>query len=524
MQRVVPLGAHDPRSIGGYQLLGKLGSGGQGIVYQGRAEDGALVAVKVLHDELVPGREEHNALAKELEVTRRVAPFYTAEILSADLDADQPYIVSEYVDGPSLQQVVRSEGPRRGNTLHRLSVATATALVAVHEAGIVHRDFKPANVLIGPDGPRVIDFGIARIVEATTTTSGGLIGTPAYMAPEQAAGHKVGPPADVFAWAGVMTYAATGRPPFGTAPMAAVIARLTYAEPDLGDLPAHLRELILACLRKNPAERPTAHEVLMRLIGAPQKAATLDEVLQSAQRIASPPTRTPPSQSPPSPSPPPRDVTMSPDPPGRAASSIPSPQSGQAPTRQGPAKGVWVWAAIGAVMLILIPGILLLNVRSRYYVGVENSTVALYRGVPEKVLGLDLARKADDQPDPPIPVADLPESLRQKVMSTYSVKGPSALTDLQKLVCKYVVTAQGGRVVIVKGRGQKACQEAKVATSSIPVFELPASDAALLSRGMTFVGRHAAEAKIGELERHWQACKQSDSPLKDCPSNVSGGS
>ncbi|MWK40618.1 protein kinase [Actinomadura sp. J1-007] len=188
MQRVVPLGARDPRRIGAFDLLGRLGAGGQGVVYQGRAGDGTIVAVKVLHDGLVSGREDRGALAKELEVARRVAPFCTAQIVAADLDADPPYVASEYVDGPSLRETVRSDGPRTGNALHRLAVATATALVAIHEAGIVHRDLKPANVLIGPDGPRVIDFGIARIAEASTTVSDGVIGTPAYMAPSRPPG------------------------------------------------------------------------------------------------------------------------------------------------------------------------------------------------------------------------------------------------------------------------------------------------------------------------------------------------
>ncbi|WP_131764148.1 serine/threonine-protein kinase, partial [Actinomadura fibrosa] len=308
MQEIVPLGARDPRWVGGFQLLGRLGAGGQGVVYQGRGEDGTLVAVKVLREELVPGRDHRGALAKELEAARRVAPFCTAQVIASDLEAERPYVVSEYVDGPSLDQTVRAEGPRTGNALHRLAVATATALVAIHEAGIVHRDLKPANVLIGPDGPRVIDFGIARIVEAgTTTITGRLIGTPAYMSPEQAAGTSVGPASDVFSWGGVMAYAALGRSPFGSGPAAAVIARITHEEPDLGDLAEPLRALILACLAKDPAARPTAHELLMRLIGASRSAPPLDQVLRTGQEIAGSPAGGPPGHRPP-----PRDPTLPP--------------------------------------------------------------------------------------------------------------------------------------------------------------------------------------------------------------------
>lgn len=186
------------------------------------------------------------------------------------MEGSRPYVVTEYVDGPSLQQ----SGPRDGTAaLQRLAVATATALTAIHDAGIVHRDFKPSNVLLGPDGPRVIDFGIARDTEAPLTLTSTIMGTPAYMAPEQFEGKSVGAPADVFAWGSVMAFAATGRPPFGADSFPAIMNRVLQSEPDLGDLPEPLRSLVVACLAKDPARRPTMQDVMLRLVSA-RSAAT----------------------------------------------------------------------------------------------------------------------------------------------------------------------------------------------------------------------------------------------------------
>ncbi|WP_281367808.1 serine/threonine protein kinase [Nonomuraea typhae] len=249
-----PLRDDDPPAVGAYRLIGRLGEGGQGVVYLGEGRDGTRVAVKVL-------RSGGDGLAREIAAARRVEPFCIAQVLDASAGGT-PYIVTEYVEGPSLAQA----GRHTGAGLQRLAVATATALAAVHRAGVVHRDFKPGNVLLGPGGPRVIDFGIARSGTALTMTSG-IVGTPAYMAPEQLAGVPVGPAADVFAWAGVMVFAATGRPPFGDDSLPAVITRIQRAGPDLGDLPAALRPIVTRCLEKDPALRPSMQDVLFELIG-----------------------------------------------------------------------------------------------------------------------------------------------------------------------------------------------------------------------------------------------------------------
>src|SRR5690606_13398566 len=167
-----------------------------------------------------------------------------------------PYVVTEFIDGPSLRVLVERDGPQSGPALYRLAIGTATALAAVHQAGVVHRDLKPGNVLVGPDGPRVIDFGVARSLDATLTATSTVIGTPSYMAPEQLAGEAVGPAADVFAWGATIAYAANGRPPFGQDTIPAVMTRIMSGRPDLGGLTGPLRELVAQSLHRDPAKRP----------------------------------------------------------------------------------------------------------------------------------------------------------------------------------------------------------------------------------------------------------------------------
>ncbi|HEY3687310.1 MAG TPA: serine/threonine-protein kinase [Streptosporangiaceae bacterium] len=271
MPDTAPLGARDPRALGGYEIVERLGSGAQGVVYLARGADGGLAAIKVLHGEWArdPGLRER--FAQEAEAAGRVNAFCTARILGARTDGDAPYIVSEYVPGPSLRHAVATDGPYHRDRLYRLAVGTATALAAIHQAGIVHRDFKPDNVLLGPDGPRVIDFGVAKWDDAAAGLGDGgaylTIGTPSYMAPEQATGGVVGPAADMFAWAEVIVYAATGHPPYGDDTPMAVAARLISQDADVTGVDASLRDIVAACLARDPGRRPTASEVLLRLLG-----------------------------------------------------------------------------------------------------------------------------------------------------------------------------------------------------------------------------------------------------------------
>jgi hypothetical protein len=284
-----PLKPDDPRRLGPYELTGRLGDGAQGVVFLGRGPDGRQVAVKLLLTQLGSDHEARARFARELSILQRVAGFCTAQVLASDVAGERPYIVSEYVPGPSLDALVRTQGPRRGNDLERLAIGTATALTAIHRAGIVHRDFKPANVLMGPDGPRVIDFGIARPNDSGATISSGVLGTPSYMAPEQVAGAPTGPAADIFAWGSTMAFAARGRAPFGHDAVPAVLHRVASQPPDLAGLPQRLGEIIAACLAKDPARRPTAQQLLLGLLGEESApSGSTDGVLAQATSMAMP--------------------------------------------------------------------------------------------------------------------------------------------------------------------------------------------------------------------------------------------
>jgi eukaryotic-like serine/threonine-protein kinase len=273
-----PLRPSDPRRLGGYELLGRLGEGGMGTVYLARDRAGTLVAVKMVRADLAPDDEFRRRFRSEVNRVRQVPPFCTAEVLDADPDHDPPYLVVEYVDGPSLAEVVNDRGPLTAANLHGVAIGVATALSAIHGAGIIHRDLKPRNVLLAPGSPKVIDFGIARALEATSqhTRTDQMVGTVAYMAPERFGsepGATLTPAADIFAWGAVVAYAGTGRTPFSADSPTATAARILTQPPDLSGLSGTLRDLIGYTLEKDPVNRPTARELLDLLVTGPHRPA-----------------------------------------------------------------------------------------------------------------------------------------------------------------------------------------------------------------------------------------------------------
>ncbi|TDB88051.1 serine/threonine-protein kinase, partial [Actinomadura sp. 7K534] len=267
MPEALPLQPGDPRRLGSYEITGRLGVGEQGAVFLGRDPAGGLVAVKVLHVRLSGEPVARSRFAGSFTAARKVSGFCTAAILHADVEGDRPFVVSEWVDGPSLQQLVDEEGPRGGAVVERLAVGMAIAIAAVHRAGAVHHDLKPGNVLLGRDGPRLGDFGIAHALEAVNVAfSGHITEDPSYKSPEQLSGRGIGPAADVFAWASTILFAATGRSPFGTGSPSEVMQRIVYDEVDLTGLPASLHAVLTDAFAKDPASRPTAKELLQRLL------------------------------------------------------------------------------------------------------------------------------------------------------------------------------------------------------------------------------------------------------------------
>jgi hypothetical protein len=253
----------DPRLIGPYRLLGRLGDGGMGQVFLGLSAGGRRVAVKVIRAELAADAEFRLRFRQEVAAARKVSGLFTATVADADADAPQPWLATAYVPGPSLAEAVREHGPLPLRSVLTLAAGLAESLTAIHGAGVVHRDLKPSNVLLGEDGPCVIDFGISRAMEATSLTQTGLvIGSPGFMSPEQAEGDRVGPPSDIFSLGAVLAFAASGQPPFGNGSSSALIYRAVHSPARLDGVPDQLRPLIESCLVKDPGQRPAASDLL----------------------------------------------------------------------------------------------------------------------------------------------------------------------------------------------------------------------------------------------------------------------
>lgn len=266
----------DPRRIGPYRLVGRLGAGGMGMVFAARSAGGRAVAVKVIRGELTGDPEFRMRFSREVAAARSVSGVFTAPVIDADVDGPVPWLATAYVPGPSLSDAVREHGPLPAASVLALAAGLAEGLHAIHAAGLIHRDLKPSNVLLAEDGPRVIDFGISRAAEATALTHADLvIGSPGFMSPEQAEGRETGPPSDVFSFGAVLAFAAAGRGPFGAGSTAALVYRVVHGPPDLSEVPPEVRPLAGRCLAKDPSQRPTTARLLAELDGADLAAGWL---------------------------------------------------------------------------------------------------------------------------------------------------------------------------------------------------------------------------------------------------------
>ncbi len=248
-----------PGTLGPYRLQDRLGEGGMGVVHLARDAQGRPVAIKVLHTAATESDNARRRLAREVETMRRVRSPFVAEVLDADVTGEFPYIVTRYVPGTTLDEMVRTRGPLSGPGLRRLAHGTAEALAAIHAAGVVHRDLKPGNVMLSEDRPVVIDFGIAQLGDATRLTETGLVmGTPGYLAPEVIEGQPSSPASDVHSWGATMAFAATGRSPYGSGSYESIFFRIVSGQADLAGAPAALVPLLTAALARDPAHRPSA--------------------------------------------------------------------------------------------------------------------------------------------------------------------------------------------------------------------------------------------------------------------------
>ncbi|MFE1110559.1 protein kinase [Streptomyces rochei] len=334
-----PLQDDDPRAVGGYRLAARLGAGGMGRVYLSHTRGGRPVAVKVVRSELADDPTFRRRFGREVTSARKVKGAYTAELIDADADGTPPWLATLYVPGPALSDVVARSGPLPVPAVLWLMAGVAEALQAIHGAGIVHRDLKPSNVLLASDGPRVIDFGIAVAADSTAhTATGAAIGTPQFMAPEQASGGDVTEATDVFSLGQTAAFAALGRPLYGDGPAVSVLYRIVHSEPDLSGLPERLRPLIARCVAADPGERATAAEVVewcRRELGPDAEAGAGPAVWRE---IAGPEVTVPPPAPAPEAAPAPTAVRTGPW-------TVPQPLAQQPATAQWPGAARWPGAA-----------------------------------------------------------------------------------------------------------------------------------------------------------------------------------
>ena len=334
---IQPLHADDPTHVGSYLLLGRLAAGGMGRVYVGRSPSTRVVAIKMIHSAFATDEHYRARFQREATIAASVGGHRTAQVVDSDAYADLPWMATAFVPGPSLQAAIERNGPLTADSVRVLGAGLAGALRDLHDAGLVHRDLKPDNVLLTPGGPLVIDFGIARAPDSLTLTTTHL-GTAPYMSPEQAGNGTVEAPSDIFSLGGVLCFAATGSPAFGTGPSAGVLYRATHAEPDLDRVPDQLRPILAACLAKDPGTRPSPAqllELLDRQGDAPVRWALpegVDDMI--AERTA--------------------ELDLLQDPATSPVTEVVTPHPPPAVPR--PARRVGWWAAVGAAALAVAAG------------------------------------------------------------------------------------------------------------------------------------------------------------------------
>jgi predicted Ser/Thr protein kinase len=363
-----------PRKIGPYRVIEKIGEGGMGVVYLGADAERRQVAVKVLGPAVAADPSARQRLAREVETMRRVRNRYVAEVLDADVQGPAPYVVTRYVPGETLEDKVRRDGPLRGMALDAFAEGLAEALAAIHAAGVVHRDLKPGNVMLNAGQPVIIDFGIAHIQDSTRLTKTGLVmGTPGYLAPEVIEGSSSSGASDVHSWGATVSYAATGRQPFGSGTYQTIFFRVLEGRPDVAGIPPHLLPYVTAALSTSPQSRPSARWLAGQLgmprngasAAMPEVAATRADYRSSTRLITSPPqVATPPA--PPRGFPPARVAYRSPAEAARdmadllppVAPPVPPPRrQAQAPGRDAAAAARPDWQPQGIGLLLLAAGI-----------------------------------------------------------------------------------------------------------------------------------------------------------------------
>jgi serine/threonine protein kinase len=289
---VEPLELGDPAWVGKYRILGRLGSGGMGRVFLAQSPGGRRVAVKLIRSELAEDDDFRVRFAREVRAARQVSGAFTAPVIDADPHAPQPWLVTAYIDGPSLADSVSTHGPMPADAVVALAAGLAEGLEAIHAVGVVHRDLKPSNVLLASDGPRIIDFGIARAADSTWRTgSSDIIGSPGFMSPEQAKGLECGPPSDIFSLGAVLTYVVTGEGPFGIGTPEALLYRVVHGQPVTNRIPAQLRPMIESCLTKEPQQRPTTGELLAgsELLRSRAQRTLTESAVNNAKTVSLPP-------------------------------------------------------------------------------------------------------------------------------------------------------------------------------------------------------------------------------------------